>query len=72
MLSRLRQWLLPERPKVDIDFHARMHTARAFGVTQRRESLKAQRVMQAERENRVETAYLHRVNGKDGPDARVD
>ena len=66
MLARLRHWLLPDRPKVDPDFHARMHTARAFGVAKKRESVAAQRAMRA---NRVEEAYLHRVNGKDGPDA---
>ena len=69
MLARLRHWLLPDRPKVDPDFHARMHTARAFGVAQKRESLRAQRAMRAQRANVVESAYLHRVNGKDGPDA---
>ena len=69
MLTRLRHWLLPDRPKVDPDFHARMHTARAFGVMQKRESLKAQRAMRTQQANRVEAAYLHRVNGKDGPDA---
>jgi hypothetical protein len=69
MLARLRRWLLPDRPKVDPDFHARMHTARAFGVTQKRESLRAQRAIRAQQANRVEAAYLYRVNGKDGPDA---
>ena len=71
MLARLRQWLLPDRPKVDPAFHARMHTARAFGVMQRRESLKAQRALRAQHVNRVEVGYLPRLiqpqDGQEGP-----
>lgn len=72
MLARLRQWLIPSRPKIDPEFHARMHDARAYGVTQKRASIKAQRDLRTQQANRVEIAYLHRVNGKDGPDASVD
>ena len=71
MLTRLRQWLVPDRPKVDPDFHARMHTARAFGIAQKRESLKAQRAMRTQQANRVEVGYLPRLiqpqDGQEGP-----
>lgn len=71
MLARLRHWLLPDRPKVDPDFHARMHTARAYGVTQKRESLKAQRDLKAQQVNRVEVGYVPRLiqpqDRQDGP-----
>ena len=68
MLSRFWRRIVPHRPTVDPDFHARMHTARAYGVTQKKASLQAQRDIRQAQANRVEEAYLHRRGRKpEGP-----